>query len=203
MPAAQPALPIPLLAGAMEQDAPLSPLLRLTRGMERGEDEAWRTFHREHGPGLFRQLLAGAFGDHAVAAEALQHTYLRVARHVRPCDSVPEFAGWLRVVARSALYDCLRREQRQRALRQRHLAETAGGAAEAAAEERLHAALDAALAGLAPADRGLLEAKYFAGTSVRSLAAQLGITEKAAESRLTRARGELRARLLADLSRHE
>jgi DNA-directed RNA polymerase specialized sigma24 family protein len=54
---------------------------------------------------------------------------------------------------------------------------------------------------LPPDDRALLEAKYFSGTDVRSLAHQLAITPKAAESRLTRARAELR-RLLETALRH-
>ena len=52
-------------------------------------------------------------------------------------------------------------------------------------------------------ERALLEAKYFAGSDVRSLAVTLGISAKAAESRLTRARAELRRQLIAELSRHE
>ena len=59
------------------------------------------------------------------------------------------------------------------------------------------------LAQLAAPDRALLEEKYFNGTDVRTLATQLNITPKAAESRLTRARAELRRQLLLALKRHE
>jgi hypothetical protein len=41
---------------------------------------------------------------------------------------------------------------------------------------------------LEPADRDLIEAKYFQGVTVRDLAGELGVTEKALESRLLRLR---------------
>ena len=86
----------------MEPAAAPSALRKLTTSLARGDDPAWAQFHRDYGPGIFRQLLAETRGDHDLASEALQQTYLRVARHARPCDSAPMFAGWLRVVARSA-----------------------------------------------------------------------------------------------------
>ncbi len=69
--------------------------------------------------------------------------------------------------------------------------------------DRAFAALDAALAQLDPAERALLEEKYFSGAAVRHLAERLGLTPKAVESRLTRARAELRRQLTLALSRHE
>ena len=43
----------------------------------------------------------------------------------------------------------------------------------------------------------------FSGTDVRTLAEKLGISPKAAESRLSRARAELRRELVVALARHE
>src|SRR5688572_31109907 len=94
----------------MEQVGAASPeLLTLTTGLARGDDIAWSNFHREFGPRIFRQLLAATRGDHDLASEALQQTYLRIARHARPCDAEPMFNAWLRTVARTALSDCRRR----------------------------------------------------------------------------------------------
>ena len=53
--------------------------------------------------------------------------------------------------------------------------------------------------GLPASDRELLERKYFAGDAVRELAGTLGTTEKAIESRLTRARQKLKSGILARL----
>lgn len=188
----------------MEPSPACPPLVALTTGLARGDDAAWAHFHREFGPEIFRWLLGATRGDHDLASEALQQAYLRVARHARACDSEPMFRGWLRVVARTALSDCRRRRQSfWSMLRRRHAEPTLEETASRdAGDEHVQAALDAALAAMAPADRALLEAKYFSGRDVRAIAAELGISPKAAESRLTRARQELRQRLLAALPDH-
>ena len=190
---------------AVEPAPAPSPLCELTTGLARGDDTAWTRFHRDYGPGIFRQLLAETRGDHDLASEALQQTYLRVARHARPCDSALMFAGWLRVVARSALNDCRRRRRTfWELLRNKAAApEEFSDSPHSANEDALASALDAALAQLTDSDRSLLERKYFSGTDVRTLAAQLDLTPKAVESRLTRARAELRRLLLTAIKRHE
>lgn len=185
---------------------PDTPALRLlTVGLARGDDSAWDQFHRDYGPLLYRQLLAATCANHALASDALQQTYLRIARHARPCDSEPMFIAWLRTVARTALSDCRRREHSFWRLRQRRHADPSDDAArtDGLNEEQLQAALDTALAQLEADTRALLEAKYLRGLGVRELAEQLSLSPKAVESRLTRARAELRTKLLASLPRHE
>lgn len=158
---------------------------------------------RGYGPAIFRQLLAATRGDHDLASEALQQTYLRIARNARPCESAPMFAGWLSVVARSALHDCWRRRRSFWELLTRRHADPSEAATAAEEEDRLLPALDRALTQIDPDDRALLEAKYFRGIAVRSLASELAVSEKAVESRLTRARAELRRQLLTALTQHE
>jgi RNA polymerase sigma-70 factor (ECF subfamily) len=187
----------------MEQADRPAPLLTLSTGLARGDDAAWAQFHRDYGPTIFRQLLAGTRGDYDLASEALQQTYLRVARHARPCESEAMFGGWLRVVARTALSDCRRRrfsfwDMLRRRADEPELDDRAGRE-----DEVLRAAIEAGLAALAADDRGLLEAKYFQGESVRTIAERLGVSAKAVESRLTRARAELRQNLQEILARHE
>ena len=180
-------------------------LFRSTAGLARGDDTAWAQFHREHGPGIFRYLLAQTHGDHALATEALQQTYLRVARYARPCDVAAMFASWLRTVARSALNDLRRRRRSFWELLRRRAENTNDetDAVDAHNDGALSTALETALAQLPTADRTLLEEKYFSGVEVRTLAARLNLTPKAVESRLTRARAELRRLVLAALSTHE
>ncbi|MES2696767.1 MAG: sigma-70 family RNA polymerase sigma factor [Verrucomicrobiota bacterium] len=189
----------------MEQASSPSRLRELTTALARGDDPAWSEFHRDFGPGLFRYLLAATHGDYDSAAEALQQTYLRVARYARPCDSLPQFTAWLRLVARSALNDHRRRRSVFTRLFSRppELETDAAAPVENEGDAHLSAALDAALARLDPADRALLEQKYYAGCDVRTLASRLALTPKAVESRLTRARAELRRHLTAKLARHE
>jgi RNA polymerase sigma factor (sigma-70 family) len=192
-----------LLIARMEQTPPASPVRELTAALIRGEDAAWTEFHRSYGPRLFRQLLAATHGDHDLASEALQQTYLRVARHLRQCDSEPMFLAWLRVVTRSTLQDCWRRRRSFWQMLQRRHTDPSEGTVSSEEEERILSRLDTALAALEPEDRALLEAKYFSGSDVRTLAEKLMISPKAAESRLTRARAELRRLMIAALSHHE
>lgn len=177
-------------------------LARLTAAMARGDDGAWAEFNQVYGPAIFRHLLALTRGDHALAREALQQTYLRVAKHVRPCETEAMFKGWLRTVARTALLDCWRRRRSFADLLFRRHQEPPE-LSDPSADDRLLAGLDLALPRLADTDRALLEAKYFTGHDVRTLAAQLGLTPKAVESRLVRAREALRLELLSVLQLHE
>jgi RNA polymerase sigma-70 factor (ECF subfamily) len=187
--------------------AQVSPELKhLTAGLARGDDAAWAQFHRDYGPAIFRQLLGATRGDHDLASEALQQTYLRIARHARPCDSEVMFGAWLRVVARTALSDCRRRRRSFWDMLRRRANEPEEPDRDAGAHEEdnfLTGAIDAALAALAPEERALLEAKYYDGESVHVIAERLGISIKAAESRLTRARTELRQQLSDRIARHE
>lgn len=191
-----------LISANPPEDAGRTGLRGLTEAMARGEDAAWTQFNRAHGPPVFRQLLALTRGDHALAQEALQQTYLRVAKHVRPCETEAMFKGWLRTVARSALLDCWRRRRSFADLLFRHRQEPPE-LADPSDDDRLIDELDRALARLDAADRALLESKYFHGLEVRALAGQLSLTPKAVESRLTRARAALRHELLSLLQRHD
>lgn len=202
-PSALASLNASLLPARMEQSAEPAALRILTTALARGDDAAWAQFHRDYGPRIFRQLLAVTHGDHDLASDALQQTYLRVARHVRPCDVEPMFLAWLRIVARTALSDCRRRRMSFWHLLRRRRDEPSDDATASAENEILQATLDRALAALAPAERELLEAKYLSGCSVRVLAEKLAASPKAIESRLTRARAELRRHLEILLSQHE
>ena len=196
-----------LLTPRMERAGdPSPPLLDLTSKLAQGDDVACEKFHRDYGPALLRQLLASTRGDYDLASEALQQTYLRVARHARPCNDDVSFRAWLRIVGRTALSDCRRRRITFWQLITRRGNDPSDPAAaddSAVNEQELHSALERALESIDPEDRALLEAKYFSGADVRSLAEQRGISTKATESRLGRARAQLRRRLLSYLSCHE
>jgi len=180
--------------------SPASDVAELTRSLARGDNEAWLRFHREFGPVLFRQLLAHTTGNYDVATEVLQQVYLRVARAVRACESEAEFRAWLRLVTRSTLHDSWRRQGAMRRLRERFRndppEEPAGGSER---DDRLTRALDDALAAMRPEDCQLLTAKYFGGETVARIAERLHVPPKTVESRLTRARTDLRLRLVKSL----
>ena len=178
-------------------------LRALTHALERGDEEAWRQFHATYAPRLFRYLLVVCAGREDASRDALQGTFLRAVRHIRPFDDEAELWGWLTVLARSAAADAGRRERRYLGLLARSFRQRSVPDCELhEAEIRLRSALADELALLPPEERQLLERKYLAGEPVRQLATVLGTTEKAVESRLTRARQRLKSAILARL-RHE
>jgi len=176
-------------------------VLRLTRGLAAGDEAAFREFHGRYFDRLFQFLLVVARGQEHDAEEALQETFLRVLRYARPFESEEVFWCWLKAVARSAARDAGRKQRRYFSLLQkfnlrRHHEPELPGSAE---ENRLRDVLDECLMELDTHDRQLLEGKYLADATVKELSAQTGLTDKAVESRLLRARQELRQRLLKKL----
>jgi RNA polymerase sigma-70 factor, ECF subfamily len=175
----------------------------MTAAMQRGDEAAFRQFHDAYFERLLRYLFVVARGDDEVAGEALQETFIRVARHVREFDSADTLWSWLTVIARSTATDLSRKRSRYWQLLSRYIALwTHEDEVQPAVESDLEAMLTGALRVLDAADCTLIEAKYFRGATVRALADELNISEKAVESRLTRARNHLRKELQKRL-RHE
>jgi RNA polymerase sigma factor (sigma-70 family) len=173
-------------------------VLSLTAALRRGHEEAWREFHGAFYPRLFRWLLALSHGDEEQAAEAAHLTFLRAVRRVPETPCGEELWRWLTRLARCAYID----EWRRRKSRGRFLSRWLDAAEPPhlpPADSDPLAALEECLACLPEEDRLLLEDKYFARQPVRDLAALRNVSEKALESRLTRARERLREALTRHL----
>ena len=168
----------------------------LTWRLARGEEEAFREFHALYFVRLRQFLLVVARGDEAQAEEALQETFLRVARQARVFQTEEIFWSWLRTVARNAARDAGRKQRRYLSLLERFTRQTIQ---EEAGDLSLTNILEETVAELEPEERRLIEGKYLEGESVRQLSEQEGLTEKAVESRLLRLRRELRERILRKL----
>jgi RNA polymerase sigma-70 factor (ECF subfamily) len=173
----------------------------MTRGLVAGSEEAFRTFHSAYFDRLLRYHLVIARGDEITARDALQETLLRVVRHARVFETEAALWGWLALLARSAACDGGRRRQRYWQMLSEYTRSLFGNNSEVIVEPNvhLHEILGEVLCELPPEDRMLLEHKYFHGGSVREIAEQAGLTEKAIESRLLRARRELRERMTRKL----
>jgi RNA polymerase sigma-70 factor (ECF subfamily) len=173
----------------------------LTRRMVAGDETAYRIFYDTYFDRLWRYLIVVTSGNEDAAREALQATLTRMVRHIRIFSSEPVFWSWLTVLARSALTDQTRKRRRYLAFLDRFSqhASTAHAANDDRADERLRQLLDRHITSLAADERQLVEAKYFAHRSVREIAAEMQLTEKAVESRLTRIRHKLKSTVLAEL----
>ena len=161
----------------------------LTRRLARGDEEAFREFHGLYFSRLHQFLLVVSRGDDAQAQDALQETFLRVARSARAFESEEVFWSWLKVVARNAARDCGRRQLRYFSMLERF---TRHAEAVVPNEGALGDLIEETMAELEPDERKLVEGKYLEGDTVQQLSTECGLTEKAVESRLLRLRRHLR-----------
>ena len=204
-PTANPLLSLPLIGakaveGSSQQTEPTD-VLRLTRLLAAGDEEAYREFHQRYFLRLYQFLLVVAHGQEQPARDALQETLLRVVRYARPFESEEVFWSWLKLLARSAARDAGRKQQRYSRLLERfalglrfHTAESSNCEADV-----LTAALEESLAELPQKDRDLIRAKYMAGSTIKELSREAGVTDKSIESRLHRLRRDLQERILRKL----
>jgi RNA polymerase sigma-70 factor (ECF subfamily) len=184
--------------------APSADVAALTSLMAKGDESAYRRFFELYFNRLLRYLLVVSAGREDLAREALQLTFLRVARHVKRFDLEAVFWSWLTVLARSAVVDELRKSRRRQSLLERFFwrQPPPPPVPDREADPRLLSLLEQELQLLPDEERALLEEKYLQGQPVKSLAHQYQASEKAIDSRLVRIRKKLKAAILAELN-HE
>jgi RNA polymerase sigma-70 factor (ECF subfamily) len=172
--------------------------------MAAGDELAYRTFYDAYFNRLSRYLLVVTAGDEDAAREALQAALVRVVRHIKVFPSDAIFWSWLTVLARSALSDQSRKRRRYLAFLDRftwHTRAQQAAPADPETDARLGILLETSLGALPFDERRLLEAKYFERRSVREIAGDLGLSEKAVDSRLVRIRQKLKNAILEALKR--
>jgi RNA polymerase sigma-70 factor (ECF subfamily) len=193
-----------LLQTVSSKRSAVPPITALTSGMARGEEQAFREFYDLYFRRLFAYLLVVSRGEEEQAREALQLALVRVVKHVRRFDDEEVFWSWLSRVARTALLDEGRKRSRYFGLLTRFFqmrpAEAETDSCDQ--ESRLACLLDRSVAELSEEDRDLVDRKYFRGDCVREIAASLGVSEKAIDSRLVRLRMKLKQTILMRL-KHE
>ena len=193
----------PILADASPREPP--DVAALTRRMAEADEAAYREFYDAYFDRLSRYLLVVTGGNEDAAREALQAALVRVARHIKVFPNDAVFWSWLTVLARSALSDQTRKRRRYLAFLDRftqHARVELTDQGNSQPDTKLLALLDRSVAALPPDERALVERKYFARRSVREIAGELQMSEKAVESRLVRIRRKIKDTMLAGLN-HE
>jgi RNA polymerase sigma-70 factor (ECF subfamily) len=164
---------------------------RRGEGSERMDEAGWLALYRETVAPLYAFVARRCGGDRALAEDVTQEAWLR-AVDAWPRGAPREPLAWLKTTARRLLIDWARREK-ARPLARGELA--LDDACIASTTPRAVAAVQQALARLRASDAELLEQFHFDGRTMNELAAMNGISDKAVEGRLRRAREAL-ARLL-------
>lgn len=173
----------------------------LTAGIRAGNEEAFRLFHALYFDRLYQFLLVIARGNEDEARDALQETLLRVVRYARRFDNEEIFWSWLKAIARSAARDRGRKQSRYLSLLQNFTLHWQNSVPSPASQSNpeLSDLLQESLQELNPEERSIIEGKYLQGLTVRELASDAGLTEKAVESRLLRLRRQIREAILKKL----
>jgi len=145
---------------------------------------------------LYRYVSCNCCGDRALAEDVTQETWLRAVREWRAHGPPDEPMAWLVTVARNLLTSYYRR-RRPAPIDSVWAAEVLAAADEGRAAEssEISATVCHALARLPPEQAQLLEAFHFEDRRMAHIARSFGLSERAVEGRLRRARQRLRREL--------
>ena len=163
-------------------------------------DAGMEALLRKYGP-LLRYVIGGILQDPQDAEDCLSEVSLSLWQKLESFDPAKgSLSAWLTAVARNTALN----HWKARARHQSHLAEPEQEPADRATPEqevlRKERAeqLRAAVARLVHTDKQLFYRKYYYCQSISQIAAEMGMTERAAEGRLYRLRQRLRQELGGD-----
>ncbi len=168
----------------------------LRRFTENGDQEAFRDLVCRHFGLVYGTALRLANGDASLAEDVAQTVFTDLARKARllPRDII--LPGWLHKAARFAAAKAVRGEQRRR-IREEEAFAMHDLTPESTPEwDRLRPALDAAMSKLNAADHNAILLHYFEQKSLQVVGAALGISDDAAQKRVSRALVKLRTILI-------
>jgi len=153
--------------------------------MGRRSEEAFTELVRRHVDFVYSAALRMVRDAH-LAEDVTQAVFVALARNARQLADRPVLSGWLHRTTQNLAANAVRSDVRRRAREQ-----------EAAAMNELHEPdalwehiaphLDAALSELSDSDRDALLLRYFERKSAREMAQTLGISDEAAQKRVSRA----------------
>lgn len=131
--------------------------------------------------------------DAHLAQDVTQSAFVALAQNARQLTDRPVLSGWLHRTARNLAANVVRSDVRRRAREQEAAAMNELLSAEPeAAWEKIAPHLDAALDDLSEPDRDALMLRYFERKSAHDIAQRFGISDDAAQKRVSRAVERLR-----------
>jgi RNA polymerase sigma factor (sigma-70 family) len=165
----------------------------LTGFRETGSEQAFADLVRAY-TNLVYSVAQRRLSDSALAQEAAQTVFIRLAKVVPDLRSDAELVAWLHRTTVHVSIDLWRSESRRRA-REQHVAAMQPQCTESPAWKEIAPVLDEALNDLEDGERQVILMRYFEQKSMRALGSRFGISEDAAKMRVSRAMEKLRTRL--------
>jgi RNA polymerase sigma factor (sigma-70 family) len=159
---------------------------------ERRSDAAFAELVRRH-IDLVHSAAHRMVGDTHLAEDVTQATFLALAKNAAQLTERPVLAGWLHRTAQNIAAQTIRTDVRRRAREQVAAAMNELLASSPEANwEQIAPHLDAALGDLTEPERDAVLLRYFQRQSARDMAQTLGISDEAAQKRVSRAVERLR-----------
>lgn len=202
-------IPEDLSAGPIGVDAPAGAVCRLSA--QDGTEARLRQAFERCGDDLYRFIMLRVQGDRHAADDLLQQTCYEAARNKRTPSGDDAAQAWLFGIAKNLIrkhFRSLRRHgrfQREEAVVRARpiLLEVETGEADAVTHMDSAQNLLTAVAALDETDQQIILGSYFEGRSHEELARAIGLSVRAIEGRLYRARQILRESLSAQLGEVE
>jgi len=178
---------------------------QLVRRLLAGDEEAFEQLFEDHFGGLYRFALTRLDFDEAQAQEVVQATMLKVVEKLDSFRGESALFSWLCSICYHEITAYYRRQKRAPAAVELveelpevkavldALATSALGPEDMLRRKEVGRLVHLTLDHLPPRYRRALELKYFEGLSVKAIAADLGLSSKAAESVMSRARQAFRS----------
>lgn len=163
---------------------------------ERRSDAAFAELVRRH-IDLVHSAARRMVGDTHLAEDVTQATFLALSKNAAQLTERPVLAGWLHrtaqnIAAQTVRTDVRRRAREQEAAAMNELLSENSGAGVPPAWAEIAPHLDAALGDLTEPERDAVLLRYFQRQSARDMAQTLGISNEAAQKRVSRAVDRLR-----------
>ena len=158
-------------------------------------EHIWEDFHAQ-----LKHFILKRVPDEFVAEDILQEVFVKIHLHIQTLKDEQKLQGWLYQIARNAITDYYRREQRLVSMpvvpergdwQDEELLPTTEDA-----EQALAPAVASFVAALPPLYRQAIVLTEYEGLTQRELADRLGISLSGAKSRVQRARDRLKDMLL-------
>ena len=162
----------------------------LQRYAERGSNEAFAELVRRH-LNLVYSAARRQVRSPQVAEEVTQAVFFDLSRCARKLKPAQPLVAWLFTVTRRTAIDALRRESRLRA-REQIAVEIADMKNPSPSWMQIEPLLDEAMASLNEKERSAVLLRFFENKSLREIGEAVGVSDDAAQKRVTRAVEQLR-----------
>lgn len=165
----------------------------LAKGLRAGKPRAWTQFYAVYATPLFRFALTRVNSQEDIAADIAQDTIVVAMERIATFNAKKgSLWGWLCGIAVNKSHESLRSQKRVHDLKERIEENPIIDAETPMAENLDTPEILGTMAQLNPRFQEVLQLKYVDECSVKEMAQQLELSDKAVESRLSRAREAFR-----------